>query len=92
MAKTDLTIVQKTAEEILEKVISPVCNVPEGITANFFTAKFSDYDKGDPAKRQRILKDILEKYGVEPNGLEAIQDYPLALISLYILDKEQNES
>lgn len=87
MSKIDLAAVHKTAEEILEKIIVPICNVPVGIAANIFTAKLPDYDSADPEKRQKILSDLIQKYDVDRNGLEAIQEYPLALLALYILDK-----
>jgi len=86
MGKNIIESVRKLADEIFDEIIVPVCSV-SGITINMYHAKFSDYDRGDPKDRKTILDKVIQKYGVDRNGLEPMQDYPFALIALYIIEK-----
>lgn len=80
--------VHEVAETIFNEIIAPICSVP-GVSANFYTAKFADYDNADPKNRKEILDKILAKHRIPGNILGTLQEYPLALIALYIVDKER---
>jgi len=86
--KLNLQPIHDMAEELLQDIVVSQTSVP-GLSANIFLSKFSDYDKGVPKDRSFILNKITEKYRyVDMNTLEKIQDFPLALIALYILEKK----
>ncbi len=87
MEKVSLADVRKTAHEILGKVAS-ICSV-EGIAADIYRATLSDYDNADPKTRKEILEKIIEDYNTDKNKLERLQDFPLALIALFVLDEEE---
>jgi len=80
--------VYKIANEIFDGIVAPSCNIPLGLSVKIYEAKFADYDSADPKSRKEILEKILEKYKIDRNALESMQDYPLALIALYILEQE----
>jgi len=83
--------VYEIAHGIFDGIVAPACSVP-GVGVNIYVAKFADYDNADPKSRNEILEKIMEKYKIDRNALEAMQDYPLALIALYILDQEGKQS
>jgi len=83
--------VYKIANEIFDGIIAPICSVP-GVGVKIYETKFADYDNADPKSRKEILEKILEKYKIDRNALEAMQDHPLALIALYILEQEEKQS
>ena len=86
-AESMFDAVHRTADEILNEIIAPVCSVI-GISANIYMAKISDYDRGNEQNRRVILGKMVKKYEIDMNMLEKIQDHPLALLALYVLDKD----
>jgi len=83
--------VYKIANEIFDEIVAPACSVP-GVGMDIYSTKFADYDNADPKSRKEILEKIMEKYRIDRDALEAMQDHPLALIALYILDQEGKQS
>lgn len=81
-----LDLIRTITQEIFHDIVAPVCSVP-GMNFNIFTAKFSDYDNASPKYRKQILNKILEKYTVDRNILETLQDLPMSLTAMYVVEK-----
>lgn len=81
-----LELIKTTTQKIFHEIVAPICSVP-GMNFNIFTAKFSDYDNAIPKYRKQILEKILEEYAIEREILETLQDLPMSLTAMYIVDK-----
>ena len=72
------------AYEILDEIVSPVCEIPGGIGADIYLADLACY--ADDKQVQVILDKVVERYGVDRDRLESLDRQPIGLIAMYVLE------
>lgn len=88
-------IVTELAYEILDEIISPICDIGN-VIADCNLATINDYTMGDEKEINEIINKIIEKYNLEEGEgayLSNImtEDMPLNLISLMIIEEHENK-
>ena len=89
--------VEDRVEDMLDNVIGPICDIPEGIWADSSVADISCYtdsfDKVEAEKqKEKILQALADRYNFENTKYWHFQsESPLAIIALYTLGHENTK-